>query len=84
MKNIFKNLKIVIASCLMMISGMNLTVLTAAGGTLTYGASTGVSYTTSGPALEGGMRTDFSANSPQLILNGHKVVFLCRSVHNCN
>lgn len=75
MKNIFKNLKIVIASCLMMISGMNLTVLTAAGGTLTYGASTGVSYTTSGPALEGGMRTDFSANSPQLILNGHKVVF---------
>ena len=51
MKNIFKNLKIVIASCLMMISGMNLTVLTAAGGTLTYGASTGVSYTTRGPAL---------------------------------
>lgn len=74
MKNILKKLKIGIASCLMMISGMNLTVLTAAGGTLTYGASTGVSYTTSGPALEGGMRTDFSANSPQLLLDG-KVVF---------
>lgn len=74
MKNILKKVKIGIASCLMMISGMNLSVLTAAGGTLTYGASTGVSYTTSGPALEGGMRTDFSANSPQLLLDG-KVVF---------
>lgn len=74
MKNILKKVNIFIVSCFVMLSGMNLTVLTAAGGTLTYGASTGVSYTTSGPALEGGMRTDFSANSPQLLLDS-KAVF---------
>lgn len=74
MKNIIKKINVFIVSFLMILSGMDLTILNAAGGTLTYGASTGVSYTTSGPALEGGMRTDFSANSPQLLLNS-KIVF---------
>lgn len=74
MKNIIKKMNMIIVSCLMMLSGIDFTILNAAGGTLTYGASTGVSYTTSGPALEGGMRTDFSGNSPQLLLDS-KVAF---------
>lgn len=52
------------------------TPIKAASYTVNFGASTGISYTASGPALDGTNTSDWNANYPILLINGKPVFCL--------
>lgn len=73
-RKIGKKLTVLATSMLMAVSNFQITTVHAAGSKLTYGSGTGVSYQTSGPALEGSLTSDWNADTPWLYLDG-EVVF---------
>ena len=72
LKKFTKRLTVIATSLLMAVTNMQLPVR-AAGGKLTYGSGTGISYTTHGPALEGNLTSDWNADTPWLYLDGDVV-----------
>lgn len=72
LKKYAKRLTVIATSLLMAVTNMQLPVR-AAGGKLTYGSGTGISYTTHGPALEGNLTSDWNADTPWLYLDGDVV-----------
>lgn len=72
LKKYAKRLMVIATSLLMTVTNMQLPVR-AAGGKLTYGSGTGISYRTHGPALEGNLTNDWNADTPWLYLDGDVV-----------
>ena len=71
-KKLIKRLTVFTTSLLMAVTNMQVPLL-AAGKTLKIGSSTGVSYTMSGPALEGYLTNVHNANYEKLYLDGDLV-----------
>ncbi len=72
LKKYVKKLAVLATSLLMVMTNMQMPVH-AAGGKLTYGSGTGISYTTHGPKLEGTLTNDWNADTPWLYLDGDVV-----------
>lgn len=72
LKKYVKKLTVLATSLLMVMTNMQMPVH-AAGGKLTYGSGTGISYTTHGPKLEGTLTNDWNADTPWLYLDGDVV-----------
>lgn len=70
----FKKICINFLVIFMMITNIQVSDIKATGYTLNFGSQTGVSYTASGPTLEGTYTSDWNANYQYLLVNG-EVVF---------